>query len=154
MAGENINQAELARVATLGAGKAQGNEDEGGGDNALMELITNAANRMFSMLGKGGLPGSSLISTLPTTGAQAGLESKDGIGGKSIMPSSSLSGGEGFFYKLFATLKKGGMSIKDLTAGIEPMQSVDVSWAQLGTLATPITPMTEIGRGAGISYDM
>jgi len=153
MAGENINQAELARVAALGQGKPQGGEEDGG-DNGLMTLLTGAMNRMVSMLGKGGLPATSLISNLPSTGLQAGLESKDGMGGKPIMPSSSLSGGEGFFYKLFAALKKGGMGITDWTAGIGPMEYADVSWAQLGTLATPITPATEVGRGSGISYDM
>jgi hypothetical protein len=147
----DINQGEIARVAALGAGKKQGGEDEGGSDNALMELLTNALNRVTSMIGKAGLPGASVISSLPSTGVQVGLESPEGFAGKKIQVSQNFSGADGALYKIFAALKKGGMSIKNLTEGIEPQQAPDVSWAQLGELPSPITPNT---GGTGISMDM
>ena len=151
----DINQSELARVAALGQGKKpQGGEDEGGSDNALMELITNAMNRVTSFLGKGGLPGSQLLGALPSTGVQVGLESPEGFSAKKIQIQQNFSGGDGALYKIFAALKKGGTSIKNLCEGIEPQQAVDMSWAQLGTLSAPITPATEIGRGSGVSYDV
>jgi len=153
MAGENINQAELARVAALGQGKPQGGgDDPAGGENAMMELLTGGFNRILSMFGKAGLPGASLANSSLTTGIQAGLESKDGFTSKNILPSASVSGSDTFLRKILAALIKGGFQIKDLAEGISAPQNV--SMADLGTFTPDYTPTTEVGRGSGIRYDV
>jgi len=131
---------EQNRISQMNAPTKPTGEDEGGSDNALMDVITNAASRFVSMLGKGGLPGTTVAGSTLSTGMQAGMESPEGFNAKKIMPSLNISGGDGFFFKIFLALKKGGMSIKNLCEGIEPQQAVDVSWARLGELPTPIGP--------------
>ena len=157
MAGESINQAELARVAALGQGKNDG-KDPAGEDNAMMELLIGAANNVAGSAARltGVSPLSAVASSL-NTGADAGLKS-DGLAGKTIMPAMS-HGADTFLGKLARALIKGGFtSFKDLTEGVgggaavEPMQVADVSWARLGEITpiqTPNMPVSEIGLGSG-----
>lgn len=148
----SIDQSELSRIAALGQGKKDGSEDEGGSDNALMEVITNALNRIPGMVGRASSSNFfALFRTLLTTGALAGLEARESIVSKKIMVSQNFAGSETFLYKLFAALKKGGMSIQDLTKGIEAQQAIDISFARLGELSAPITPST--GKG-GIGMEL
>ena len=157
MADSSSSAADNARLLSqqaLGAGKSTG-EDPGGTDNALGTMIVDALNRLGSMVGKAGIPGMSVANSVLSTGAQVGFESPQGFAGATIMKAPNVSGGDGALYKIFAALKKGGTSIKDLTEGIsggqpiEALQPMDVSYAMLGTLSSPITPNTG-GTGMGM----
>lgn len=162
MAGENINQAELARVAALGQGKSQG-KDPAGEDNAVMELLTGAANGATQALKYAvPIPGGGLLTGIGSSSAVAGLES-EGLAGKTIMPGSGLRSEGGFLAKLLALLIKGGFQIKDLTEGVGGGPLIEglpitggesISMASLGTFAPDYTPTSEVGRGSGVRYDM
>ena len=141
-----IDQNELARVAALGTKKG-GDEDPAGGDNALMELLMGAIKTFTSMVGKATSSDiANIANTSMTTGLNAGSE-LPGFANSSILKGPNISGGDGFFFKIFLALKKGGMKIEDLTKGIEPQQAVDVSWARLGEVPLPTGLPMDGGRG-------